>query len=162
MYQSCLFAKQKNILSKYKDVASLATTKPDDTLSKKLLPFVSTVMSYASDFSSAGPSISTETTRATATGQGRITTTAAGSTTGSTTQRNANNASGSGSDNEEGEPGQGEEHVFRNSYTRKCKLRTVLFLPDHPTEEVAEHAIIATNFLLYRNLTSFMHHAVRK
>jgi hypothetical protein len=69
MYQSYLFAKQKNTLSKYKKVASLATTEPDDTLSKKLLPVVRTVMSYASDFSSAGPSTSTRIT--TATGQGR-------------------------------------------------------------------------------------------
>jgi hypothetical protein len=43
------FAKQKNILSKYKKVASLATTEPNYTLSEKLLPFVSTVTSYTSD-----------------------------------------------------------------------------------------------------------------
>jgi hypothetical protein len=40
MYQSYLFAKQKNILPKYKKVASLATTEQYDTLTKKLLPFV--------------------------------------------------------------------------------------------------------------------------
>jgi hypothetical protein len=73
-------------------------------------------------------------------GTGRITrsATASGSTAGSTTQRNDDNASGSGSDNEESEPREGEEYVFRNSYTRKCKLRTILFLPNRPRKEIAE------------------------
>jgi hypothetical protein len=59
MYQSYPFANQKNILSKYKKVVSFATTEPDDILTKKLLSFVSTVVSYTSEFSSAGPSSST-------------------------------------------------------------------------------------------------------